>query len=316
MKKFEVIELLRFIAALSVVFVHIPFIGIGDFGVDIFFIISGFVMMLSTQIKYDKFFLKRLIRICPTYYLFTFGVFLIAIFSPHLLNNTTADLTHLLKSLLFIPFDKNNGHYPILFLGWTLNYEMYFYFLFAICLKISHQYRGILTTLLIFAIWYVASNYNNFILNVYSNLIVFEFVLGILLYIILIERSFKQSAIILITIVLVHLISTKGIDHRFYYYGLPSVILIYIILKVFRKISLHKSIITLGGSSYALYLTHPYIIQLFDKTTHWFYGSAIEKISALIISLILTNIFAIITFRFIETPLILKLREKLIKHNK
>ena len=44
------------------------------------------------------------------------------------LNNTTADLEHLIKSLFFIPFNKNGaGHYPILFLGWTLNFEIIFY---------------------------------------------------------------------------------------------------------------------------------------------------------------------------------------------
>ena len=85
-KKLEVIEALRFFAALSVVFVHIPIIAVGDFGVDAFFVISGFVMMLSTQINYDNFFLKRLIRICPTYYFFTIGVFLLAILFPDLFN--------------------------------------------------------------------------------------------------------------------------------------------------------------------------------------------------------------------------------------
>lgn len=114
----EILELLRFIAAMSVVFVHTPTLGIGHFGVDAFFIISGFVMMLSTKKSGKNFFLKRVIRIIPTYYFFTLIIFLVAVLNPAVLSNTSANYFELLKSLLFIPFDKNNtGHYPILFLG-------------------------------------------------------------------------------------------------------------------------------------------------------------------------------------------------------
>ena len=62
-------------------------------------------------------------------------MFVLAIFVPEVLNNTTANVDHLIKSLFFIPFDKNGtGHFPILFLGWTLNFEVIFYFLFALSL--------------------------------------------------------------------------------------------------------------------------------------------------------------------------------------
>ena len=129
------IELLRFLAATAVVFVHIPIVKFGNIGVDIFFAISGFVMMLSTESSSKNFFLKRIIRVAPTYYIFTLGVFFSALIAPSVLNNTTADFSQLVQSFLFVPFDKNGvGHYPILFLGWTLNYEMYFYLLFALAL--------------------------------------------------------------------------------------------------------------------------------------------------------------------------------------
>ena len=122
------IQVLRFIAAFSVMMVHLPLIGFGIWGVDIFFVISGFIMMYVTEKNHKNFFLKRLIRIIPIYWILTFGVFSVAILKPDLLNNTTADYEHLLKSLFFIPFNKNEtGHFPILFLGWTLNYEMIFY---------------------------------------------------------------------------------------------------------------------------------------------------------------------------------------------
>ncbi|OTA19619.1 acyltransferase [Xenorhabdus beddingii] len=132
-QKYEIIEIMRFIAASAVVCVHIPTIEIGHWGVDVFFIISGFVMMASTKNSGENFFIKRIIRVAPIYWLFTLGVFMIALIAPKLLNNTTPDFINLFKSILFIPFDKNGiGHFPILFVGWTLNYEMFFYFLFFI----------------------------------------------------------------------------------------------------------------------------------------------------------------------------------------
>jgi len=55
-QKSENIEVIRFVAAFAVVCFHIPAIRVGSFGVDIFFIISGFVMMLSTEYSSYKFF--------------------------------------------------------------------------------------------------------------------------------------------------------------------------------------------------------------------------------------------------------------------
>ena len=65
-------------------------------------------MMYVTEKSHKNFFLKRVIRIIPIYWILTFGVFSIAILKPDLLNNTTADYEHLLKSLFFIPFNIFN----------------------------------------------------------------------------------------------------------------------------------------------------------------------------------------------------------------
>ena len=133
--KIEIIQVLRFFAAFSVMMVHLPIIGFGIWGVDIFFVISGFIMMYVTENNQKNFLIKRIIRIVPLYWILTLGVFSIAIFYPDLLNNTTANFEHLIKSLFFVPFDKNSsGHFPILFLGWTLNFEIIFYILFSISL--------------------------------------------------------------------------------------------------------------------------------------------------------------------------------------
>ncbi len=230
------VEAIRFLAALSVFFVHIPAVGVGHFGVDAFFVVSGYVMMLSTHLTHDNFFFKRLIRIVPTYYFLTLGVFGIAVVYPSLLGNTTADISHLIKSLLFIPFDKNGtGHAPVLFLGWTLNYEMYFYLLFAIALAVSHQYRSVVVTLLIFSIWCLCSVADVFITKVYGDLIVFEFVLGIFLYLILHSRRYQEIIPIVLVLALAALISKDPFGSRLFYADIPAVGVIIVALRFFEN---------------------------------------------------------------------------------
>lgn len=310
--KINVIEAMRFFAALAVVFVHIPIVGVGHFGVDAFFVISGFVMMLSTRKSSSQFFTKRLIRILPTYYLFTLGVFAVALVMPTLLNNTTADFNHLVQSLLFIPFDKNGaGHFPILFLGWTLNYEMYFYLLFAIALMISHEYRGhIATGLLVCVIW-LGGFVDGFVMDVYSNIIVLEFVLGIAVFHLL-DKSWSKFIAISI-LLFIGLLSYEGnFNHRFFVFGLPSALIIYSCIRLISNKYIPKALVTLGAASYALYLTHPYIIQVFDKLTGWFSGNLTEQSLALIFSLILVSIFSVCVYKFIELPIIGFLRRRFI----
>ena len=65
----------------------------------------------------------------------TIGVFILAVAAPGLVKATSANFDELIKSLLFVPFAKENGLVqPTLFVGWTLNYEMMFYALFAAAL--------------------------------------------------------------------------------------------------------------------------------------------------------------------------------------
>jgi len=194
------VQVLRGIAATLVVWVHTQELITGDVlphwlrsfgygGVDLFFVISGFIMVRTTQYKDIRplaFFRKRIFRVAPLYYCATFLVVAMSIAMPELMKSTQPEFGQTLKSLLFVPFEKTPGRvYPVYYLGWTLNYEMFFYALFGISLFFPQRARQ---AAIVGAIVFL-SVAGSFIDNVsdhgvaayfYTRPILLDFVLGVL----------------------------------------------------------------------------------------------------------------------------------------
>ena len=189
------IQYLRGIAALVVVWHHargqLPGLSLllpnefGAHGVDLFFVISGFIMVLTTTGKEAtpwQFFKRRLVRVAPLYWLVTTALVTLTVLAPNLLNTVKPTPGTTLMSLLFIPHLSigNPGMvWPILVPGWTLNYEMFFYALFALSLFAPHPLvllLSILAALVAFgqASWAVADP----ILTTYTSPLLLEFAVG------------------------------------------------------------------------------------------------------------------------------------------
>ena len=294
--KIDSIQVLRFFAAFSVMMVHLPVFEFGIWGVDIFFVISGFIMMYVTENNEKFFLLKRIFRIVPLYWILTLGVFALAIFVPDVLNNTTANIVHLIKSLFFIPFDKNGtGHFPILFLGWTLNFEVIFYFLFSLSLVFFKENRMIACSIfiIIFLVFNKIFSEKNFIFETYANDIFIEFIFGMMLFTIWKKYKNKIStnlsnhficlAILLVSIFILNYYNFS----RSVSYGLPSLILAVYFLFFLNHLKFPKILVSLGDASYCIYLLHPYVIQFFYKILEINeYDIIIELVFTLIISVI------------------------------
>ncbi|RYF56073.1 MAG: acyltransferase, partial [Comamonadaceae bacterium] len=135
----------RAVAALLVVYAHLSGFAVfrplglpefGGMGVDLFFVISGFVMWESAgRHTAGEFVLRRVARIVPAYWFYTSLLVLLALAAPSLTPNISFDGWALAGSYLFIPYTNAQGlHNPILLQGWTLNYEAFFYGVFAISL--------------------------------------------------------------------------------------------------------------------------------------------------------------------------------------
>lgn len=323
--KLESIQVLRFIAAFSVMMVHLPLLGFGSWGVDIFFVISGFIMMFVTEKENKFFFIKRLVRIIPLYWCLTILIFVISVFLPQYLNNTSDNFLHLIKSLLFIPFDKNGtGHFPVHFLGWSLNFEIIFYLLFASSLFLIKNFRALLVSILIILFVLISSFFSdkNFVFNVYSNTIILEFIFGIIIFYIWkkYQGTLNKSRLYIPTMILFLLISYlliiglfrpefEHLNYRFIRFGFPSFLLVLYFILFLDNFKFPKTLVLLGDSSYSLYLIHPFIIQFFYKVLNFensMIGFNHYLLTLLIVFLVL--VFSIITFTKIEKPfnLILK----------
>ena len=144
------IQHLRAVAALSVALFHacqwsqIDF-SIGAAGVDLFFVISGFVMWTVTTGRDAgplDFIRRRLIRVAPLYWLVTLALVAGALVFPQRFPDVEPRADHVLLSLAFIQHMNPDGQpFPILTPGWTLNYEAVFYLVFASCLVLPVRRR-------------------------------------------------------------------------------------------------------------------------------------------------------------------------------
>jgi exopolysaccharide production protein ExoZ len=134
------IQYLRAVAAMMVVTFHIGASFGHDFafgiaGVDLFFVISGFIMWMVTrqaEANAPDFLLRRLLRIAPLYWLITLFVAFAAHALPHWFPMDKPSFAHVALSMLFVPHLSQLGQdFPLVGQGWTLTYEMFFYIVFA-----------------------------------------------------------------------------------------------------------------------------------------------------------------------------------------
>lgn len=269
------IQVLRAIAAILVVFFHTigtanlygygndffesPFSHVwGASGVDIFFIISGFIMILI-QVKKNRsplsFLKDRVIRIVPLYWFLTLFYFSILFFLPSIFNQKTYNFSELFFSLFFMAefFSKQ----PMLYVGWSLEYEMFFYLIFGLSLFFKKIKISIFISIL-FLFFAVCLGFNN---------IVFEFIFGMIFAYFWIKKPFKINEYISYMLIAVGFISLvifcNDKSLRLLTWGLSS-LLIFIGFLNIKPIN-NKLMISLGNASYAIYLVQVFSIPLIYK---------------------------------------------------
>lgn len=323
-------QALRALAALLVTFVHIDIfvaatglthrhLDFGNFGVDLFFVLSGFVIVHSTA-KSDptagSFMLSRIVRVVPIYWLLTLGVFAVAMIAPQLLGATTADPVDLAKSLFFIPYMKENGLIqPVLFVGWTLNYEMFFYTCFALFLLLARRRliaTVILTSLFIGGISLAVqvAQPDSLILRFFGYPIVLEFVMG--MWIALVARRWPEQASPLAGPVmglatfclLLHIVVVADAP-RWLAAGMPSAAILWAALMFERRgrVLSGRTVQLLGAASYSLYLSHPFVLQGLGKLIEPVNGPVVGIFAALV-AIALAHLVGIAIHLKVERPMV------------
>ncbi|MDP3492148.1 MAG: acyltransferase [Hyphomonadaceae bacterium] len=322
------IQILRAAAAMAVVLFHLcdslarnfgvfpsnPFPA-GSDGVDIFFVISGFIMCYTTarvdQRSPSDFAVKRVVRIIPIYYFLTLVLFVAGLALPSLLSSGGATLEQLAKSLLFIPYERANGVVaPVLFLGWTLNYEMFFYAIFTIALIAAPRFRihfvlAVIATLA--ALGWIAGG-SGLLVQFYTSGLLLEFAWGCLIFVIFdrypdIVARLRPLWVIGLASLLIQNFYDIPLPREIEK-GLPAALIVLSVLGIsFRGGRLQSSISHIGDASYSLYLGHPYVIEVAGKLTIAIIGvSAISAAFVGIVSIVGSIGLALLSFRLLERP--------------
>ena len=325
--RLDCVQLLRAVAALAVVTHHIRLFGNGAWGVDLFFVISGFIMCYVTEDSGRRFFAKRIIRVVPLYWSGTLAVYCVALVFPSLLDHTTADFADLIKSLFFIPFKKGQNTVPVLFLGWTLNYEMLFYLLFSLSMALSHKRRAVVASALLIAIAAAGQwlPYHSVPFRFFSRPIILEFAFGMICYELFTGNPGHRmqnrpvASRVLWTLAGGIFIACMPLATVFAPFedpvirsGLLAALSFYCVLYGLSGVKLPWSVVIIGDASYSLYLFHPYVIQLFTKMSGAFSGTGALAYFMAAVVIFLCCILSVISYKFLERPITEFLRKRFV----
>lgn len=293
----------------------------GASGVDIFFVISGFIMMYTSfpmakpPISPGKFIARRATRIYPLYWICSLAmlsIMLAGFLQHHLLGTGALALT-----LVLLPS-------PNLLIGasWTLVYEIYFYIAFAISLFFRNIIGSAITTTgLIAILWGLSDTIRATTLgNFLSNPLPCEFVLGLGLAIwfrrsatlgrrwpISCVWAFPGCVLLALAPLYVPHVTTAGLPgwERVFAWGLPAALIVAAFLSIGAPKNLfQRSLVFLGNASYSLYLTHGFIMAGYGFILRYKYISQTPQIAVVPIIVMLAITFGIVVYLAIEKPLL------------
>lgn len=249
------------------------------FGVDVFFVISGFIMVHVSGKDFARpgaawqFLRRRLIRIVPLYWTLTTIVLVVGLLKPQLLAIPVGSFSYVVSSYLFIPEWRVGAPVPeirpLLALGWTLNYEMVFYVALAGVMFLPVKRAiAVLTGLFAAAVTArFALDIQQTQLMFWSDPIILEFLMGC--YLALARRAGWRlpapAALLLAAIGIAGLIANSGsaAELRPLMVGLPALMLVAAAAlgPTLPGSTPTRFAILLGDASYALYLCHPLFVR-------------------------------------------------------
>jgi exopolysaccharide production protein ExoZ len=302
--------------------------SVGNAGVDIFFVISGFVMAVTAgEANYPaaRFLTKRLIRIVPIYWFTTIVTAALLVSAPFLFRDNIFTWPHFVLSLLFIPHISPIGGYsPLIKIGWTLNFEMFFYLVFAALLTLELTKR-ICAIAFLFALligFNKLCHPHSAALNFLGDGILFEFVIGCIIgrmylagTLARIPRGAAWIGVILGAASLLAFGAYQTELHRLFRFGLPGALLVAAMVTLEQRgmVRHWPRLKFLGDASYSLYLTHLSVIVFMRKfwTTEALPVTGLGPTLLFVcFALIVSIAIGALTYAWIERPMLHFLRQR------
>jgi peptidoglycan/LPS O-acetylase OafA/YrhL len=257
-------------------------------GVDIFFVISGFIMYLIAAGSFGEphaareFLRRRLIRIVPPYWFFTTAMVAAMILLRDHVAHAVISPGHVVASYLFLPWVNPYGQfYPVLILGWTLNFEMLFYVIFALSLNFSRRLGLAMIATLIGGLAVVGALVDfrptalaGSPIASWSNPIVLEFLFGIALAWVFARglRWSRTTGVLVMAIGCGAMLAVQGAGVAGHYWparclwmGLPALALCAgatLIERTAEPGRVQRALEVGGDASFALYLSHPFSLAI------------------------------------------------------
>jgi exopolysaccharide production protein ExoZ len=310
----------------------------GALGVDIFFVLSGFVMAYATRTKKAgphparDFMERRLVRIAPLYWIvtaLTILKLLAAKLIPKLENpgpHFKLSAGYILCSLLFIPYRNSlNEIQPIVAVGWTLTYEMFFYVLFAGSLALRVSELSFLTPIMIgltaLSVWHGGFQ---MAIGIWASPLLLEFLAGVLIAHIVASgfRVWNWAAGIIAVASLVALCTLPiGIFFGFAWLSRETFAILLVFCVVMLEAKIGKKIprwaIWIGDASYSLYLVHllvfAIVVKLAAKMGLLTFGAIhiSAEMETLLLFMVPSILVSLALYRWVEAPINNALRRQL-----
>jgi exopolysaccharide production protein ExoZ len=312
-----------------------PFWHLGDFGVCVFFVVSGFIMMLTAGDTFaepgasNRFFLKRVIRVVPLYWIATGLMYVLS--SGLRRSDAAVPVYDLAKSLAFIPYrsEPTGMIQPVLGQGWTLNYEMLFYVIFGFALLLRRG-PGIALMVAVFGalaavglVMDVTGTEAGTLATFYSNPIMLLFLAGIFLGWLFKERPhalrimhpfWAIGGLVAANFVLAAVSGPEITSPAFALISKASCVLA-VAVCVYAVTSVEGLITRLcerfGDVSYSTYLFHTFVLagmNRFMPAKGLMFGTIF-----VLMALVASNFIGYLSFRLLERPLNATMRRMLTK---
>jgi peptidoglycan/LPS O-acetylase OafA/YrhL len=245
--------------------------GWGFHGVDLFFVISGFVMVLIQSSKTrtaSDFLINRIIRIAPAYWILTAAVFALILIAPGMFRMLTADWTVFIRSMTFTTFlSPVKDSPPLLYVGWTLEYEMLFYLIFAASFALRGWLKQFLFAFVLLTIFTLTNT---------TTSVVYEFLLGELCaFYYLSGRTIRHPmAVLALGVVGLNLpfllpqeFPLPISENRALFFAIPSALVV--LGAAFARQTSSRALIVAGDASYSIYLVQVlaigFVCKLFTR---------------------------------------------------